>query len=786
MDKFFKYIISLILISVLTFVIVKANEGEVGIDYDNIIQNFGYIETKLLESSRYTQPEDVSQERLNYYHDNMMFRPTEEFLNKYNFLSYPELEDEFLKVYFEKDSFSVIVYDKKADYYYSSRPVYQGYNGKLEGNVKNRALINSGIWIDYALTDKPSQVNIETASLYNLAKVSFVPGEQEPNNPFTLAPDSYNRNLVNVDVNRIDGNINATVDVKALNFKFDVEVKLSNGALSLRVIQESIEEDTTEFTVLSISLLPYMGATRENYFPSHFIIPDGVGALMRHNDPNGSSFEGRFYGDDLGYTNRFNNHLSVPMFGLIHETSKYGMYAHVTKGAEQSILRANNYGTANNYNRIYSKFQFREMHRRIIDRSGNGRDFVTNHRTSTDYEIMFNFLKEDANYVGIANHYKNYLLENDGLRKVEMPEDISLFTTYLMGDLEPTLFSSRRVSMTSSDEAHKMYQELKQNGVKHQQVGLLGFSSEGISSGLTKMNLAGGARKYQDLFSEVHSDDGQVYLYQNYVDPIGSSSRINEIRDIAKSVSKLLMKHRVSRDTINFSYKRYLQPEDTYYKARNDQKYLDKYDLGIVMPSLGSTLYSTYDKGIQDREESMAYYIQAAELNDHLILNQANSYLWKYMSGYGAMPIANSQYIYYTDLVPLVPIILQGVMPKYSPYLNFNALGKDRLLQMVDFNLYPQYLLTHELTFKMRNTNSSHYYSTYYQDYKDEIVENYTWLNNALRHVINADLVSREILEVGVVKNTYSNGVVIIVNYTTNPKTIDSRVVKPLEYEVIL
>ena len=69
-------------------------------------------------------------------------------------------------------------------------------------------------------------------------------------------------------------------------------------------------------------------------------------------------------------------------------------------------------------------------------------------------------------------------------------------------------------------------------------------------------------------------------------------------------------------------------------------------------------------------------------------------------------------------------------MPKYTPYLNFNAMGRERLLQMIDFNIYPSYILTMEPTFKMRNTGSSGYYSTNYHDYKDEITLIIT-INNA-------------------------------------------------------
>ncbi|MGI6771042.1 MAG: DUF5696 domain-containing protein [Acholeplasmataceae bacterium] len=785
MRKGLIYFLVLILISSLTFIIARGITITKNNEYGEVIENFGYIETKLLESSRYTQTEAVDPAKLAFYHANMKFVPDNEYLTKYNFVSYPELEDDKIKVYLEKDSFSIIVYDKVSNHYYSSRPTHQGFNGKLEGNLANRQRINSGIWIDYVLTNNPKQSNIFSDGLYNFADVRFAPGIQSPEAPFELVAGSYKKNNVEVKINKINGMLLAEVNIKKLKFKFNVEIKLTNGELTFEIPQASIEEEIGEYTVTAVTLFPYLGSTRENYFPAYTLIPDGVGALVRHDEPRTQVFNGRFYGDDAGYTMTFYNNLSVPLFGIIHEVNKSGLYAHITKGAQQSILTADFYTDNLNYNRASTKFYFRELHRRIIDRAGAGSDYIDPARTGSDYAINYKFLHNNANYVGIANDYRKYLLDHDLVEKVTPKDDITLHITYLMSDLEPSLFSKRRVTMTTALEVSQIYEELKEKGIHNQQTTLLGYSKEGVSSGLVNMNFFGNYGDYKQFFEEVHKDGNQVYLSQNYVDPSGKSKRINEIRDVAKNVSKLLMKKEINTGSgTRIDYN--LKPYQSFLKARNDQKFLDKYNLGLQSESMGSKLFSIYDKQILDRTESMNHYVELAKLNDNLLLSRPNSYLWGHVDAYLNMPIANSQYQYYTDLVPLVPIILQGIMPKYTPYLNFNAMGRERLLQMVDFNIYPSYILTCEPTFKMRNTDSAKYYSTYYTDYKDEIINNYNFINNALKHTMGASIISREVLEIGVVKNTYSNGVVIIVNYTTKAKTIGTHNVLPHNYEVIL
>ena len=563
----------------------------------------------------------------------MKFTPDNAYFAKYNFISYPELEDDKIKVYLEKDSFSIIVYDKIANYYYSSRPTHQGFNGKLEGNLLNRQRINSGIWIDYVLTKNPKQSNIFQDGLYNFAEVRFAAGIQSPEAPFELVPNTYNKDNVEVTINKVNGMISAEVDIKKLSFKFEVDIRLNDGKLTFEIPESSIIEEIGEYTVTAVTLFPYLGSTRENYFPSYTLIPDGVGALVRHNEPRTQVFNGRFYGDDAGYNVAFYNHLSVPLYGIIHEVNQNGLYAHITKGAQQSMLTADFYTNNLNYNRASTKFYFRELHRRIIDKSGQGSDYVSSERTKSDYEINYSFLQNNASYVGIANDYQQYLIDHDLIRKVAPKDEITLHLTYLMSDLEPSLFSKRRVTMTTASEVNQIYQEFKLNGITNQQTTLLGYSKEGVSSGLVNMNFFGRYHDYHKFIEEVHEDENQVYLSQNYIDPSGKAKRINEIRDVAKNVSKLLMKKEtyIGNEKIT-DYN--LKPYQSYLKAKNDQKFLNKYEIGVQAESLGSKLFSTYDKKILDRTESLNHYVELAKLNDNLILSRPNSYLWDYIDAY--------------------------------------------------------------------------------------------------------------------------------------------------------
>jgi len=108
------------------------------------------------------------------------------------------------------------------------------------------------------------------------------------------------------------------------------------------------------------------------------------------------------------------------------------------------------------------------------------------------------------------------------------------------------------------------------------------------------------------------------------------------------------------------------------------------------------------------------------------------------------------------------------------------------LLKMIDYGLYPSYILTNESAYKLQDTELRQIYSSSYRIWKDKIQTDYQFLNNALSVVYDASITSREVITTGVYKNSYSNGVILYVNYT-NQSYVDSRnVISPNNYLVVM
>jgi hypothetical protein len=145
----------------------------------------------------------------------------------------------------------------------------------------------------------------------------------------------------------------------------------------------------------------------------------------------------------------------------------------------------------------------------------------------------------------------------------------------------------------------------------------------------------------------------------------------------------------------------------------------------------------------------------------------------------------NSSLEYFDDLVPIYSIVYSEFMPVFSSYLNYNSEGKERLLRLIDFNMYPSYILSDQKASSLRDSDINYYYTTEFNQWFDTIVNDSRWVIDALESVKNERLLSREVLALGLVKNTYENGVSIYINYQSTDQIVEDGTIKGFDILVI-
>jgi hypothetical protein len=755
------------------------------------VDNFAFIENQLLQSSRYTQMDESDPVILNRFADQFTLRYRADELALLGFEK--KLENDAFALYFEQDSFSLILEDLATGYMFSSRPEFQGYSQTREDNTANRNQMNSGLWIESIRTTNIASSGIRVESLYTLADVSYqTNGAQnladvDWTTPYLIVPGSYQRNRVIVSTTAInEERFGVSVELPNYGFQFSVSIYLSPQGFGVAFDPRTVSETNDQFRLLGLQFFPFFGSTREDVFPGYMVIPDGVGALIRTNKRYDTTFQSDYYGSDLGYLRTSVAQLSLPLYGLIHLPNGYGFFNEIIQGEEHATLLANFWGRNTRYQRITNRYNLRRIYRNIINRAGDGNDVIPEGMNQTPFESHYQILiGNQANYVGLANQYQQNLVARQQLQ-VREQEVTPIHLAMFMYEQEPTFFGTSRMTLTNPQQVQTISDTLKSQGVSEQMLVLKGWSEDGLSYRQPYYVNIPNRQGFLELMSYTDDANFPVYLEQDYLVSSELSSRINFNQDVARNFSKLKMRYRLNRLDNQPIDEYYVYPHRAAEKLANDLTAISNLGVrGLAMPHSGKTLFSYYDDIQRNRTMSKDSVYESLTQLPGVALHQPNAYLFPILDQYLDMPITNSQFDLYTDLVPLLPMVMKGYIPTFTPYLNFNALGKERLLQMVDFAINPSYILTDAPSSQLRFTYSNRYFTTAFSDFENDITEVYAYIATALNPTLGARIISRKMLATGVSEVIYDNGAIVYVNYRNTDFVSANGTVKALDYLVV-
>ncbi|MBI9009443.1 MAG: hypothetical protein JEZ05_05375 [Tenericutes bacterium] len=784
MSNIFKKILIVLALSLAVFTTVHALQLNLTPSYEaeDFVQNYPFIEDAKLASSRYTQPAD------------------ETAVNPDEFLEIDDRDDVLIaennlfKLYYNEEIVSFKILDKVTNYVWSTAidsPNAGTYTG----------LLSSGIGIEYVLLEKDMFVeeNIgisdiaftqEQTLIENGIKVSLDLGGYCATR---LCTRMYERYLDD------DFTLEEMIEMgyTEINVGFDLEVTLTEQGIEAYIPIDSIREGKPEeITLSSIILFPGLGATEMDNIPGYMVIPDGAGALIRYEDNNdqfNSPYEERFYGDNMGLedfrTSATNYPLSMPIFGAVHGVNQNGFIGIIESGDFNARLFAYPNGAHNlPYNVIFPKFDIQEVYRQSFSSDGTGGTLKLIQSSYDDIDVVYNFLNgSDANYVGIGENYRSYLEIEDVLEKQTQSGDISIFLNYLMSDSEASFFGNTLVEMSSVAQVLEMYDYFILQGLENQNVGLMGWNTNGYSGELPAdvnfENALGSNRAFRNLIEYIN-EENSVLLVNNYIMANGDTDGISYAKDVAKGTNRFKIQD--SHEMFTHSELYILYPFVTNKLAQRDyEDYLDE-GVGVLFESLANNLYSYYENGdYYFRSDSYAEFVEVMELYEEIgSYYYPFSYSYKYANAFYEAPLYNSQLKYFDDLVPLLQVVLKGSIDMYASALNYNSLGKETILNLIDFGMNPSYVLTYEPASLLKDTDLKRYFTTEFSRWKDTIVTEYEYINNALKYVNGEYITARIVLDFGVVMVSYSNGVDIYINYTSSDYTDGLVTVEAMDYYV--
>lgn len=641
-----------------------------------------------------------------------------------------------------------------------------------------------------------SSVNYDVPGLSNAFKTRlksavFIEFYNTKNPSFATDEDSMFTSGTTHDFELIEHGFHSTITFGKSDITIGLYVVFGLDSITVSVPNDEIIEGE-DFKLKSIRIYPYFGAVLEDNTPGYVFLPDGIGALIDYKRTNpliDTNYEKSIYDRNIGFNTQenLNNFVSTgtkiyaPVFGFVHGINQNAVFANIKEGAPYGMLYVFFPSNSRGFTTVFSQFNYRTTYSQPIDKVGNTISLLQKERNEFDIEIKYSLLvDDDANYVGMAKTYREDL--ESSLPGMTSSDQIPLRLDTIGLEKKEGLLFPQSVVMTTLSEFEWMIDDLNEKNLREIFATYRGFTSSGVTWS---------APKYERLSSRLGSTGDllslsekvtELYVEIEVMKASNRSSGYNQYFDLAKKINSQLYRYDSGTD------QKYLLEHAQMASVfdRNVEK-LGRYPLsGLVIESMGGLLYDDFDNdsNLSDLIIQLEDLLSSTELK--IALKEANAYLWGSMDHFYDFPMYSSQYVIFDDTVPFMSIVLSGRMTLFGPYANFYPYARDELLRLIDFGVYPSFIVTEKSSKYLQKTGLETIYASRYEDIAPLIETYYEFVDGALAHVIGQTIEQREVLANGLVLVTYSNGIRIGINYRNQTMTLSGVSINPKSYHVFM
>lgn len=663
-------------------------------------------------------------------------------------------------------------------------------NLKLYANIENglfyiENLSDGSKW--YSIPENFEEINISDsiyANAYSQMTIDFVYSENLQTATEFESANSYYECFLNngITVEKLSDGIKVTYDFVDLEIQIPVSYVLENGTFKAIIEYSKIKEGKTA-KLINISLLPSFlsGTSQEN---GYLVIPDGSGAIVNFNNGVKTKYEKQIYGEEPDtevITDAYEDkNISMPFFGAVKNNS--ALLAVIEKSAECSAVCASTVNESSALNSVNSKIYYRKNSQAKMFEDTFAYRITVNkwikYAYDKTYTARYEFLSGDqADYIGIAKAYRDYLFKSGDLKENTSEPKFNLDVYNSVRESATFLgFSyNRNKTLTTFNETEKIISDLKEKGISDVEIRLLGWSKKGLTNNTlsvsTKTNKKAGSLKQLEAL--------EAFAQKNGVSISKNVDFTFHKKGSGKSIKTAFNKYISVYDFLPSVYTRI---EDTKLNIAKSSvtkesalKYLKEIKddgTGVSISALGNFCYTDFsDNAAVTRGEHIK--IAQSVLSEYkksgkkITLDCANAYAFKYADRIINAPVSSSACKLFDSDVPLYQIVLHG-------YVN---LAGSSVMNSEDYRLdYLNCIANgYELKFsgiyasdtELQNTEIKNFYSCNYKRWIDDAAKMYEEYMPIVKSVYNQRVIDYS--EKGnVVKTVYENGTTVIVNLSEN------------------
>ncbi|MBP5331724.1 MAG: hypothetical protein J6Y89_07730, partial [Lachnospiraceae bacterium] len=496
-------------------------------------------------------------------------------------------------------------------------------------------------------------------------------------------------------------------------------------------------------------------------------------------------------------------------FGIAHGDAQAAFVAWAESGDEYMSIIVNPEETKKvKYTWAYPRFEYNTTYYQVYNNQGSGYFTLMKDPNVFDVRMTYRFLAGDgttgykADYTGMALAYREHLID-EGILSVDNTQtgDIPLRADILMSDVKKSVVGTEQVVTTDTDGVREILEALKADGITNINSGLIGWQKKAETlakpAAFNYTSKIGNKSDFKQLFRD-YSEEGIDISYSRDFVTI-NKKMLSYYTNAAKHVNTWYLE--VDHDAVlpencPVEFMGYALPSKTAEWIKKVAEKAAEYSDSLTITGASDTLTGTFDRNgavttlTAAKEMIGAAVAEAAASGDGLKINMENpnKYLWAYTDRYLQAPVGTSQYVFETDTVPFLQMVLHGTMEVYGPYSNFSFYTQKDILRMIDYNISPSFIYTKEPSYLLSDTASADMYSTEFEQYRKLTSTVYKAVNDILSQTGGYDWTGREVEESGVIVNTYEkNGstLKVVINYTDEKIVYEGNTVDALSAAVL-
>ncbi len=602
-----------------------------------------------------------------------------------------------------------------------------------------------------------------------------------------------------------------------ISFVIPLEYRLNGDAVDVSIPMSAVQENGGG-SIFRIQLLRYFGAagTEEN---GYMLVPNGSGSIINFNNgkTTAENYSEYVYGIDklaAEYTVRENTEdVKLALYGIFRDNSS--ILATIEDGASFANISASVAGKIHSYNYVYSSFVLRGNDKlSMFGTTGNEADIpiVEKNFYDANLTVKYTMLTADnPGYAGAANYYRQRLVDEGVLKaKENSADDIKFYYDVLGGVMMNKFFLGTRYegmyAMTTFDQAADISADLAANGISNQVMNFQGWMNRGyyhdVVDKIKVPRALGGKGDLKRLNDAVAQNGGTLYADVAFQKVTEISKRYSEGNESSRYygggyiANFGLVNPATLRQTSGLGWS-----ENIYYliSPKFLVRYVDqftakigKYDVdGISLRDLGNALHSDKKRtNIITREEALdvveASLAQLKATNKKIMVNDGNDYAFAYADDIINAPISDNDYYIVDATVPFYEMLIHGYIDYSGGVINLSDTydRSDIVLGLVEAGASPHFMFTYQSSSEIKDTGLNRFYSTNYDNWRDDAIGIYSAVNDALGAVSNACITNHEILENDIRVITYDNGVKIYINKGTSDQKVDGVEVPAKSYRI--